>query len=61
MPCPWIVNEQTPERVEFKCTTCERVIGFVTPGNGEPNPVWDEATATWRPPENVLDWLGACP
>lgn len=60
MPCAWTVSDETPERVEFRCNTCDRLIGFVQPAYGFPNPVPD-GNGSWVPPENVLDWLGPCP
>lgn len=58
--CNWAVNEETAQRVEFLCATCSRVIGFVKPEFGHPNPVPVEGGG-WAPPANVLDWLGPCP
>jgi hypothetical protein len=58
--CAWSVNDETAERVEFICSTCSRVIGFVKPDFGHPNPVPD-GNGSWAPPDNVLDWLDPCP
>jgi hypothetical protein len=58
--CVWSTTSETEERVEFLCSTCNRVIGFVKPGYGDPNPVPDGAGG-WVPPENVLDWMDPCP
>lgn len=60
MPCAMVVNVVEEGRVEFKCSTCERVIGFVKPGYGTPEAIPDGA-GSWTPPENFLDWMDPCP
>lgn len=58
--CVWSINDETSDRVEFVCSACSRVIFFVKPGYGSPNPVPD-GNGSWVPPDNVLDWLAPCP
>lgn len=58
--CVWTTSIDEPTRVEFLCTTCNRLIGFVKPEHGFPNPVPD-GQGGWVPPDNVLDWLDPCP
>ena len=59
--CEWATVEDVAESVLFQCNAagCGRQIRFVKQGFGEPNPV--AVGAGWAPPDNVLDWLDACP
>jgi hypothetical protein len=56
--CAWSVAEDAADSVLFHCASCAREIRFVKEGYGFPNPMPDGAS--WRPPENVLDWLDPC-
>lgn len=59
--CVWNVVEDASDSVLFECSAagCGRQIRFVKEGFGSPNPV--AVGASWTPPDNVLDWLDACP
>ncbi len=59
--CEWAVIEDLANSVLFQCNAagCGRQIRFVKAGAGFPNPV--AVGESWTPPENVLDWLDACP
>lgn len=61
MRCAWSVVADEPESVLFQCNAsgCGREIRFVKEAFGTPNPV--RVGETWAPPENVADWMDACP
>ena len=59
MLCVMAVHSNEPERVEFVCETCKRIIGFAKPKFGEPAAT--QIGDGWAPPENFLDWMDPCP
>jgi hypothetical protein len=62
MACAMAVEsiDEEHDQVVFRCATCDRTIAFALPDTGQ-YPVAVADGASWRVPDNFLDWMDPCP
>jgi hypothetical protein len=55
-----VYDREEGDNAVFKCTKCDKEIGFNKTGVGEPC-ADDNGDGTWSHPEDPEQWMGPCP